>query len=136
VRHAGRGGVIQAVDVAGLVREAQRADCVVMAARLVLDAPDWHDHVAVGLAEIVRFGAGSPQVARALPPVMGDLRHAVPPDRRAAVDERIALLDEAVAAVYPGPSRAPRPSCPTARASAPGRPSAGRSGRIGAFPGA
>jgi uncharacterized membrane protein len=93
-----------------------------MAARLVLDAPDWHDYVAVGLAEIVRFGAGSPQVARALPPVMGDLRHAVPPDRRAAVDERIALLDEAVAAEYPGPLARAEALLPDRQGFGPGSP--------------
>lgn len=202
VRHTGRGGVIQAVDVPGLVREAGRADCVVVAARavgdyvtpgqvllrvhggdaaragrlsrgiavgaertieldamysfriladiairalspavndpttavqvlkrihelledlagrdlggalhadpagrprLVLPAPGWDDYLTVGLAEIVRFGAGSPQVARALRAVLGTLRDTVPAHRRAAVDQRLAVLDEAVAQDYPGP---------------------------------
>jgi hypothetical protein len=57
----------------------------------------------VGLAEIVRFGAGSPQVGRALRATMGDLRDGAPEGRRPAAEVRIAMLDEAVAQEYPGP---------------------------------
>ena len=71
--------------------------------RLVLRAPRWDDYVTVGLAEIIHFGAGSPQVARALRAALAELRDAVPPDRRPAVEARLVMLDEAVAEEYPGP---------------------------------
>jgi uncharacterized membrane protein len=71
--------------------------------RLVLRAPRWDDYVAVGLAEAIHFGAGSPQVARALRAALAELRDAVPPDRRSAVEARLVMLDEAVAKEYPGP---------------------------------
>ena len=71
--------------------------------RVVLAAPEWDDYLAVGLAETIRYGAGSPQVARALRAMLLGLRGRVDGERRAAVDHRLALLDEAVAADYPGP---------------------------------
>jgi uncharacterized membrane protein len=71
--------------------------------RLVLDNPVWEDYVEVAFAEIVRFGAGSPQVSRALLAMLGDLRDRVPEERRGALDDRLAILDEAVAHEYPGP---------------------------------
>jgi hypothetical protein len=57
----------------------------------------------VAFAEIVRFGPASPQVARALRAMLGDLRDRVPDERRGALDDRLAVLDEAVAHEYPGP---------------------------------
>ena len=71
--------------------------------RVVLAAPEWDDYLAVGVAETIRYGAGSPQVARALRAMLLWLRERVDGERRAAVDHRLALLDEAVAADYPGP---------------------------------
>jgi uncharacterized membrane protein len=198
IRHEGRGGVIVSVDVAGLVREAARAGCLLVAApcvgdyvapgnvlftvrggepdpervrravivgaersfeldpllpfriladisiralspavndpttsvqslkrihellgdlavrrlgpwsprgprgrvRLVLHGPDWEDYLAIGLAETIRYGAGSPQVARALRSILLDLRESVPEARRPAVGARLAELDEAVAHEY------------------------------------
>lgn len=73
------------------------------APRLVLDNPRWDDYVRLAFAEITAFGAGSPQVARALRGILEDLLRSVPQPRRAAVQERLALLDEGVAAHYPGP---------------------------------
>jgi hypothetical protein len=42
-------------------------------------------------------------VARALRAALAELRDAVPPDRRSAVEARLVMLDEAVAKEYPGP---------------------------------
>ncbi len=71
--------------------------------RLVMRGPSWEQYLAIGLAETIRYGAGSPQVARALREVLLTLRAEVPEARRAAVEARLALLDEAVAREYPGP---------------------------------
>jgi uncharacterized membrane protein len=201
IRHEGRGGVIVSIDVAGLVREAARAECLLVAApcvgdyvapgnllftarggapdpervrravivgaersfeldpllplriladisiralspavndpttsvqslkrihellgdlsgrrlgpwsprgprgrvRLILHGPDWEDYLAIGLAETIRYGAGSPQVARALRSILLNLRETVPEARRPAVEARLDELDEAVAREYAGP---------------------------------
>ncbi len=71
--------------------------------RLVVRAPGWDGYVTLGLAEIIHFGAGSPQVARALRAALAELRDAVPAERRPAVEARLTMLDEAVAGAYPGP---------------------------------
>jgi hypothetical protein len=53
--------------------------------------------------ETIRYGAGSPQVARALRSILLNLRETVPEARRPAVEARLDELDEAVAREYPGP---------------------------------
>jgi uncharacterized membrane protein len=200
IRHEGRGGVIVSMDIAGLVREAARAECLLVAApcvgdyvapgdvlfavrggepdpgrvrravivgaersfeldpllplriladisiralspavndpttsvqslkrihelllqladrclgpwsprgprgrvRLLLHGPEWEDYLAIGLAETIRFGAGSPQVARALRSILLDLRGRVPEARRPPVEARLADLDEGVEREYRG----------------------------------
>jgi uncharacterized membrane protein len=56
-------------------------------------APSWEDFVGLALDETRQYGSDSVQVTRRLRALLEDLREAVPPPRRAALDAQLALLD-------------------------------------------
>ncbi len=65
--------------------------------RVTYPVPTWDDVLAVGTDEIRIYGASALQVARRLRLLFLRLDEAVTPDRRAAVRDRLARLDAAVA---------------------------------------
>jgi uncharacterized membrane protein len=65
--------------------------------RVTYPAPTWDDVLAVGTDEIRIYGASSLQVARRLRLLFQRLDAAVTPERRAAVQDRLARLEAAVA---------------------------------------
>jgi uncharacterized membrane protein len=64
--------------------------------RLVVPVMSWEAYVRLAFDEIRQAGAGSPQVARRLRASLEDLRDYAAEDRLPALDEQLALLDEAV----------------------------------------
>ena len=68
--------------------------------RVVLRMPDWEDYVNISCNEIRACGVSSIQVARRMRAMLDDLAVALPPQRRAALDEERTLLDRAVRDAY------------------------------------
>ena len=64
--------------------------------RLCYPVPSWEDYLSLALDETRQFGEGSIQVARRLHALLRDLRRAVPPYRRPAVDAELALMGSSV----------------------------------------
>jgi uncharacterized membrane protein len=64
--------------------------------RLVVRAMDWDAYVHLAFDEIREAGAGTPQVARRLRASLLDLCEYAPADRRAALEDQMRLLDQAV----------------------------------------
>ena len=69
--------------------------------RVVVRTPDWDDYVHMACREVRACGASSVQVARRLAAMLDDLARLLPPARRAAIDTERALLDRALAQLYP-----------------------------------
>jgi len=74
------------------------------AVRVVWHSPSWDDVLDLAFDEIRGYGASSLQVARRLRAVLEDLLASTPPQRHAALRERIARLDAAVLTAYPAGS--------------------------------
>jgi uncharacterized membrane protein len=73
------------------------------AARLAVPARTWADYLMLGVTEIREYGAASSiQVARRLRSMLEDLRIAVRPEHRAAVDAELARLDHTVDTGFAG----------------------------------
>lgn len=66
------------------------------AVRLVAAERDWDDYVRLAFEELRLAGAGSPQIARRLRAALLDLRTVAPPERQAALQTQLELLDAAV----------------------------------------
>ncbi|MBA2549844.1 MAG: DUF2254 domain-containing protein [Nocardioidaceae bacterium] len=66
--------------------------------RLLAPTLHWDGYVRVAFDEIRQAGAGSPQVSRRLRAALDDLLSMAPPDRRAALEHQLTLL-ESLAAV-------------------------------------
>jgi uncharacterized membrane protein len=75
-------------------------------ARVIIPTPSWNDLVSLSLDEIRSFGADQYQIARRLRALLEDLLTDLPDERRPALQEQLRLLDEAVAAQFPGSQRA------------------------------
>jgi uncharacterized membrane protein len=67
-------------------------------ARVVMLARGWEEFLGLGVTEIREYGASSVQVVRRLRAMLEDLREAVLPEHRAAVDDELVRLDASVAA--------------------------------------
>jgi uncharacterized membrane protein len=65
-------------------------------ARLVERRRDWDAFVRLAFDEIRLAGKDSPQIPRRLRAALDDLKSVAPPERQAALDRQLALLDEAV----------------------------------------
>jgi uncharacterized membrane protein len=70
-------------------------------ARARVTAPRWSAYVELGLMEIRRYGADSPQVARRLTALYDRLGDVAGDDERGRVDLERRLLAEAVGAAFP-----------------------------------
>lgn len=64
--------------------------------RLVYPAADWTELLDLALTEIRIYGAGSPQIPRRMRAVLEGLAATAPEARRPAVENQLALLEEAV----------------------------------------
>jgi uncharacterized membrane protein len=71
--------------------------------RLTVPTRSWEDYLELGVSEIRLYGATSPQVCRRLRAMLMDLAAMVPPDRRSAVADQLALLDRTVDESFPDP---------------------------------
>ncbi len=67
----------------------------------VVPVMSWEAYVHLAFDEIRQAGAASPQVARRMRASLEDLRDYAEEDRVRALDEQLALLDEAVRRVVP-----------------------------------
>jgi uncharacterized membrane protein len=63
---------------------------------VVIPMRGWEDYLALSVTEIREYGAGAIQVMRRLRAMLEELREAVAPEHRAAVDEELARLDATV----------------------------------------
>ena len=69
-------------------------------AAVVMSAHRWEDFVALGLTEIREFGATSVLMMRRLRALLEELRGAVRPEHRAALEEELRRLDATVAGAW------------------------------------
>ncbi len=60
---------------------------------LIIRALAWEDYLTLGVSEIRQYGATGIQVMRALHAMLEELRVAVRPEHRAAVEAELARLD-------------------------------------------
>jgi uncharacterized membrane protein len=68
--------------------------------RVIFRTPNWDDFVNLACTELRRYGADSIQVARRLRAMLENLIHTLPEDRHAALQAQLALLDDAIKAIY------------------------------------
>jgi uncharacterized membrane protein len=72
------------------------------AIRVLVREPEWEDYLALGVTEIREYGGGSVQVVRALRSLLEGLRDEVVAPHRAAVEQELQRLDEAVERHFSG----------------------------------
>jgi uncharacterized membrane protein len=70
--------------------------------RVVLPMRRWEEFLELGLTEIRRYGGGAVQVTRRLRALLEELRDAVPPEHRAAVEAQLRALDAVVSESFGG----------------------------------
>jgi uncharacterized membrane protein len=70
--------------------------------RVVVPMRRWEEFLALGITEIRRYGAAAVQVTRRLRALLEELRDAVPPEHRAAVEAELRKLDAAVSESFGG----------------------------------
>jgi uncharacterized membrane protein len=68
--------------------------------RVIFRTPNWDDFVNLACTELRRYGADSIQVVRRLRAMLENLIHTLPEDRHAALQAQLALLDDAIKAIY------------------------------------
>jgi len=68
--------------------------------RVIFRTPNWEDFVILACTELRRYGADSIQVARRLRAMIENLIRTLPKERHAALQAQLALLDQAVKAIY------------------------------------
>ena len=68
--------------------------------RVIIRTPNWEDFVNLACTELRRYGADSIQVVRRLRAMIENLIRTLPEDRHAALQAQLALLDQAIKAVY------------------------------------
>ncbi len=69
--------------------------------RVIYPTPHWEDFLALAFDEIRYYGATSIQVMRRLRALLEDLREAVPPDRRAAVEQHLVRINTSIDRSFP-----------------------------------
>jgi uncharacterized membrane protein len=69
--------------------------------RVVVNLPTWEEYVGLAVDEIISMGSGSLQVRRRLERLLEDLAALAPPQRRAAVERRLALVRASVPGAGP-----------------------------------
>jgi len=80
---------------AGETRDAQGRP------RLCYGTPDWPDFVSLAVTEIRHFGASSIQVARRLQAMIEHLLKVLPEARKAALQQELDLLQQAIERLFP-----------------------------------
>jgi uncharacterized membrane protein len=68
--------------------------------RVIFRTPNWEDFVNLACTELRRYGAESIQVVRRLRAMIENLIRTLPEDRHVALQAQLALLDQAINAVY------------------------------------
>ena len=68
--------------------------------RVIVRTPNWEDFVNLACTELRRYGADSIQVVRRLRTMIESLIGTLPEDRHADLQAQIALLDQAINAIY------------------------------------
>jgi len=69
--------------------------------RLCYGTPDWPDFVSLAVTEIRQFGASSTQVARRLQAMLEHLLRVLPDARKAALQQELDLLQQAIERHFP-----------------------------------
>lgn len=69
--------------------------------RVVVPGRPWEAFVELAFTEIIRYGAGSPQVCRRLRAAMVGLVDSLPEERQAAIQTQLLRLDDVVARSFP-----------------------------------
>jgi len=69
--------------------------------RVIYPTPHWEDFLALAIDEIRNYGATSIQVMRRLRALLEDLREAVPPARRVAVEHHLIRLNTSIDRSFP-----------------------------------
>jgi uncharacterized membrane protein len=69
--------------------------------RVVYPTPHWEDFLALAVDEIRYYGATSIQVMRRLRALLEDLREAVPPERRGAVEHQLVRVNTSIDRSFP-----------------------------------
>jgi uncharacterized membrane protein len=69
--------------------------------RVVYPTPHWEDFLTLAVDEIRYYGATSIQVMRRLRALLEDLREAVPPDRRLAVEHQLIRITTSIDRSFP-----------------------------------
>jgi uncharacterized membrane protein len=72
--------------------------------RLAVRTRGWPEYLDLGVTEIRQYGAGSPQICRRLRAMLEDLREGVLPERQAAVQDQLEVLDRATDAAFDDPA--------------------------------
>lgn len=67
---------------------------------LVMPVRTWEQYVSLGVTEIREYGATSIQVMRRMRAMLEELREAVRPEHRSAVEEELARLDATVSSTF------------------------------------
>ena len=68
--------------------------------RVIFRIPNWQDFVNLTCTELRRYGADSIQVVRRMRAMIENLIRSLPEDRHAALQAQLALLDQAIKAIY------------------------------------
>ena len=68
--------------------------------RVIIRTPNWEDFVNLACTELRRYGADSIQVVRRLRAMIENLIRTLPEDRHDALQAQLALLDQAIKAIY------------------------------------
>lgn len=73
--------------------------------RVIVNLPTWEEYVGLAVDEIISMDSGSIQVQGRLERLLEDLAALAPPQRRAAVERRLALVRASVPGTGPAELR-------------------------------
>ena len=91
--------VLRRIGTTDFSRSRWRADDARQAA-VVIPARSWEEYLMLGLTEVREYGSTSIQVMRRMRAMLEELRDAVRPEHRPAVEEELARLDMTVARTF------------------------------------
>jgi len=91
--------VLRRIGTTDFSRSRWRADDAGQAG-VVIPARSWEEYLTLGLTEIREYGSTSIQVMRRMRAMLEELRDAVRPEHRPAVEEELARLDMTVAGSF------------------------------------
>ena len=91
--------VLRRIGTTDFSQSRWRADDARHAA-VVIPARSWEEYLMLGLTEVREYGSTSIQVMRRMRAMLEELRDAVRPEHRPAVEEELARLDMTVAGSF------------------------------------